>query len=373
MKLAIDRTEPTPEQVAAATPLLERAYALAYSPAKPPPPEELCMTLGEYPIAARGNLIVIQGKSKAGKSAVVSAVLGASMRGESSAKGDTLCLNWVGDASGAVIHFDTEQSLGDWHTLVSRSVARSGLPEIPSQVVSLSLVRFTRLERLILLEQVLEREAEKQGSIDCVVIDGIADLCKSPNDEAEALELVSKVHALCQQYDCVIVCVVHENPSTDAGKTRGHLGSELNRKAFANLRVDKDSSTGLSTLWGSEMRKRDIPRDQGFCFAWDNALGMHSFQGRSAGLKAARKKAEKAAKERDFFEPIFDAKRTTSSCLTLSVPEALEILRNKNETESIPTPAALRKRMERAKTLEVLGTERRGRWTLNKMGQNGHE
>ena len=36
--------------------LLKRAYELAFDPDAEPPPEELCMMLGEYPIAARGNL-----------------------------------------------------------------------------------------------------------------------------------------------------------------------------------------------------------------------------------------------------------------------------------------------------------------------------
>ena len=39
-----------------------------------------------------------------------------------------------------------------------------------------------------------------------------------------------------------VFCVLHENPGTEQAKTRGHLGSDLNRKAFANLRIDKDAS-----------------------------------------------------------------------------------------------------------------------------------
>ena len=62
--------------------LRERAYALRFDPAVQPPPDESCMSIDSIPIAARGNLTVIQGKSKVGKSAVVSAILGAVHRGE---------------------------------------------------------------------------------------------------------------------------------------------------------------------------------------------------------------------------------------------------------------------------------------------------
>lgn len=123
-----------------------------------------------------------------------------------------------------------------------------------------------------------------------MIIDGVADLCSSPNDEAESLELISRLHALAQEYRAAIICVLHENPSSVEGKTRGHLGSELNRKAFANLRIEKDPKDSISTMWGMDMRKRDIPREQGFCFAWNEALKMHSYFGRWISLKIDARK-----------------------------------------------------------------------------------
>ena len=38
-------------------------------------------------------------------------------------------------------------------------------------------------------------------------------------------------HQLAIEYDCVFMTVLHENPNSDFGKTRGHLGSQLSRKA----------------------------------------------------------------------------------------------------------------------------------------------
>ena len=257
-----------------ATELLDRAYALAFDPQQAPPEDELCLCLGDYPIAARGNLTCIQGKSKVGKSAVIAAILGACQRGNHACLGDTLCFEWQGDDGGAIIHLDTEQSGGDWHALVRRSVKRSGLPAVSTRLVSLPLVRFARSERLAILELALEKELQRQGGIDIVIIDGVADLCSSPNDEAESLELISRLHALAQEYRAAIICVLHENPSSVEGKTRGHLGSELNRKAFANLRIEKDPEDSVSTMWGMDMRKRDIPQNQGFCFAWDEAAAI---------------------------------------------------------------------------------------------------
>jgi hypothetical protein len=355
--------------------LLERAYLLAFDENTPPPPDELCMNLGEYPIAARGNLTCVQGKSKVGKSAVIAAILGACQRGQFACTGDTLCFEWDGRDGGAIIHLDTEQSNGDWHALVRRSVKRSGLPSVSTRLLSIPLVRFARSERINILELVLDREKKKHGSVDAVIIDGVADLCSSPNDEAESLELISRLHALAQEYATPIFCVLHENPFGD-GKTRGHLGSELNRKAFANLRIEKDAETSVSTMWGLDMRKRDIPQNQGFCFGWDDAIGMHVFKDRAGGLKAAKKEEKAAAEARQKWEPIFDfvaESGTNGSCPVLSPDEAATAIRDINGTKTKPKTDTIKKQMQRAELLGVLKKAERGKWTINPLGQTGHE
>jgi hypothetical protein len=365
------KAKPTPETLRA------RAYAIRFDPSETPPPDETCMVIGDIPIAARGNLTVPQGKSKVGKSALISAILGAAHRGNYNAQGDTLCVAWQGESTGAIIHLDTEQSRSDWHALVCRGITRSGIPEASPRLVSLPLVMFSRAERLAILRATLAFELEAKGGIDLVLIDGVADLCVSPNDEAEALELVSRLHALAQEFHCPIVCVLHENPGSDQGKTRGHLGSELNRKAFANLRIDKDTETAVSTIYGTDMRKRDIPKEQGFCFGWDDAARMHTFQGRAGGLKAAQRE-EKATKEaREAWGPI-SAQIAASMGQNELVPRMTPFLAAKaeqdiNGTEKPMKEATMRKRMQRAETLGVLRKEKLGGWLYVPMGQVGQE
>lgn len=361
------------EDNAKGKPLLERAYALRFDPAEPPPADEVCMMLDDCPVAARGNLSVIQGKSKVGKSAIFSALMGAAHRSTYTAKGDTLCIEWSGsDTGGAIIHLDTEQSLGDWHAQAARAITRSGI-DCEERFISLPLVMFNRSERMEILRQSMEREYSTRGGVDLVVIDGIADLCTSPNDEAEALELVSEIHAMAQRYNCPIFCGLHENPGTEQGKTRGHLGSELNRKAFANLRCDKDTATGISTLYGTDMRKRDIPKEHGFCFAYDTEAGMHTFQGRAAGIHAKQAEEKKQAKAREQWETIFEQAEigTNAHCPDLSPEEAREAMRDIGETKNLPSVDAIKKRMQRAESLGVLRKTQAGRWALKPTGHFG--
>ena len=66
-------------------------------------------------------------------------------------------------------------------------------------------------------------------------------MLENVNDIPSAIGLVQELRNLSVQYDCPIVCVLHENPAQPgfSGKTRGHLGSELERKADANLSIRK--------------------------------------------------------------------------------------------------------------------------------------
>jgi hypothetical protein len=356
--------------------LLERAYALRFDPDSEPPPDEVCLMIGDVPIGSRGNLTASQGKSKVGKTSVIAGIIGAAHRGHYVATGDTFCIEWKGEATGAIIHLDTEQSRADWHALVRRAIERSGIPDMSDRLVSLPLVMFARSERLEILRQCLQFERDRLGSIDLVVIDGVADLCASPNDEAESLELISNLMALAQEFNCVIVCVLHENPGSESAKTRGHLGSELNRKAFANLRIDKDSETSVSTIYGTDMRKRDLPKEHGFCFAWDDTAGKHTFQGRAAGVKAAQKDAEAKSRAREEWERIFGfaaENGTNGACPELNPEAAAMIERDIHGTSKLTAAPTMKKRMQRAEILGVLRKTARGEWTLNQTGQTGHE
>lgn len=288
------------QETKAADDLLTRAYAIQFDVNSPPPPDEVVMAIDDIPIAARGNLTVIQGQSKVGKSAVISAILGAAVRGQRKADGDTLCMNWREEAFGSILHLDTEQSRADWHGLVLRAVIRGGVKDY-SRLRSLPLIPFSRNDRLTILKRALEKERQDYGKVDCVILDGVADICNSPNDEEESLDLVSALMTLAQDYHCPVFCVLHENPSaaTDkTGKTRGHLGSELNRKAFANLRIDKDSATSISTIYGNDMRKRDIPREQGFCFGWSDEAKMHVFLGDAKEVRGMAKTEQHVSEAR---------------------------------------------------------------------------
>jgi len=84
------------------------------------------------------------------------------------------------------------------------------------------------------------------------------------------------------------------------------------------------------------MRKRDIPKAQGFSFAWSAEDMMHAFQGRAAGLKAAQAEDAKRRELREEMEPAWElahakgkfAAFPTSSTTTPSRAQPLRIHEN---------------------------------------------
>lgn len=353
--------------------LLERLEALRYDPEQPPPPDEVCLTFLGVPVGARGNISAIQAKIKSGKTGVVSSGLAAAIRGSHQAQGDTLGFAWRGEASGAILHFDTEQSPADHHACIERARKRAGVTDT-DRLHSYSIVTFKVRERMEVLRRKVKQIASV-GKVDCVIVDGGADLLTSVNDEEQACDLVAGLMALSQDYDCAVMVVIHENPGTDSGKTRGHLGSELQRKAFANIRIDKDPETNISTIYGTDWRKGAVPKTQGLCFAWNNEQGMHTTLGIYSQIVGQAKENAKAVKEREKWTEIFDLATdengTKCVCPELSPEQTASIIQDMNGTKTRPKIDTVKKQMQRAEILGVLRKSGRGTWQLNQTGQTG--
>ena len=241
-----------------------RKFNLANPPAKP----VAVLSINGKTIGTAGNLIGLYSQVKAGTTALQGAMGAALME----PTGD--CLGMTGQNPGGlpVVHFDTEQSPFDHHAVILQMLRRAGRKQPPDWFRSYCLTDVATKDRRKALAHEMKRAAIA-GRLRAVIIDGIGDLCIDLNDSAEAFGLVEELHRLAITYDCPIFCRLHENPGPD-GKTRGHLGSQLERKAETNLRLSKDAD-GVTTVFTERSRHCHIPKDTGPRFAWDDTAGMH--------------------------------------------------------------------------------------------------
>jgi hypothetical protein len=260
-----EETEAESEAVLLDALLDARRFNLANPPAKPVP----VLLINDKGISTAGNLTNVQALAKAGKTAFEAACIASLME----PKGDCLGVTGQNPDGLPVIHFDTEQSDFDHFEVVKQALTRAGRSSEPEWLRSYHLADVPTKHRRKALAHEMKRAAVA-GKLRAAFLDGVADLCINPNDSAEAFGLVEELHRLAITYACPIICLLHENPGSETGKTRGHLGSQLERKAETNLRLSKDTA-GVTTVYTERSRHCHIPKESGPRFQWDDAAGMH--------------------------------------------------------------------------------------------------
>lgn len=274
--------------------LEERKFDFSVPRERPEPSLEI----GDHTLATNGNIMNIQAGVKVGKSAAVDAIMAAQMSG-GYMEVDTFGFKALNEHGHAVIHFDTEQSRFDADALVRRSIKRSGIDGIPpSWLQSYSLADVDIAVRRASLPILIEQAKEQHGGIFSILIDGVGDFLTDPNEPTLSFGLVDELQQLAIENDCVVITVLHENPNSEYGKTRGHLGSQLSRKAETNLRLSKDTH-GITTIYSTDSRHCHIPREQGFYFHWCDERKMHVTFG---GMEELREQKKREAFKSEIYE-----------------------------------------------------------------------
>ena len=267
----------------------------------PPPVAQMIVSVNGVPLGTQGNLLCITGGEGTGKSNYVAALIAGAVKPENAEGIDTLGISIEGNPKGkAVLFYDTEQSEVQLYKNVSTLLRRCGRDTMPEWFKAYCLTGMSRKERLKSIVLSMDRFHYQYGGIHLVVIDGIADLIRCANDEAESIAVVEELYRLAGIYNTCIVTVLHFIPNRL--KLRGHLGSELQRKAAAILSIEKDSNPAVSVVKALKVRDGsplDVPLMQ---FAWDKGKAMHAYLGeKPKEEKDRRKEEELVAVARELF------------------------------------------------------------------------
>ena len=267
----------------------------------PPPVAQMIVSVNDVPLGTQGNLLCITGGEGTGKSNYVAALIAGAVKPENAEGIDTLGISIERNPKGkAVLFYDTEQSEVQLYKNVSTLLRRCGRDTMPEWFKAYCLTGMSRKERLKSIVLSMDRFHYQYGGIHLVVIDGIADLIRCANDEAESIAVVEELYRLAGIYNTCIVTVLHFIPN--GLKLRGHLGSELQRKAAAILSIEKDTNPAVSVVKALKVRDGsplDVPLMQ---FAWDKEKAMHAYLGeKPKEEKDRRKEEELVAVARELF------------------------------------------------------------------------
>ncbi len=270
----------------------------------PPPVAQMVVSVNDVPLGTQGNILCITGGEGTGKSnyvtALIAGAIGLSDKNKDKVM-DTLGVSVCENSKRkAILFYDTEQSEVQTYKNITNLLRRCGRETMPEYLKAYCLTGMSRKERLQAIIQSMDKFHYQFRGIHMVVIDGIADLIKGANDETESIAVVEELYRLAGIYNTCIVTILHFIPS--GLKLRGHLGSELQRKAAAILSIEKDTDPSVSVVKALKVRDGsplDVPIMQ---FAWDKDAGMHVYLGeKPKEEKEKRKEDELVAVAQDIF------------------------------------------------------------------------
>ena len=290
----------------------------------PPDISKSVVAVNGVPLGTQDNLFCITGGEGTGKSNYVGAILAGALGEKRLPIEKTLGLEITANPKGlAVLHYDTEQSEAQLHKNLGKTLRRASLTAVPEFCHSLYLASLSRKDRLNLIRESMDLFHHRHGGIHLVVIDGIADLIRSANDETESIAIVDELYRLAGIYNTCIICVLHFVPN--GIKLRGHIGSELQRKAAGILSIEKDDNPEYSVVKALKVRDGsplDVPM---MLFGWDKVEDMHVYRGEKS-------KEDKEKRKTD--ELIAVVKEAFRNSFKLTYQELCEVLMRKMEIKN---------------------------------------
>lgn len=202
-----------------------------------------------------GDVVVIKGKPKKGKSHLMVCFIIALLSGE-----------FIGLARlkkvQKILYVDAEMH-ENYTALLVRKVlfsAKRSTKENSNELFVLNLKKDTPAER----ERIIE-DAIKELQPDIVFIDGVKDITRTePNDQAEGKRIGEELKQWTAKYNCMIALAIHENKNDL--NSRGAVGAAVEEISSEVWRIDRDFE-GLFTA--SQTLFRYHSPVENLCFTMD--------------------------------------------------------------------------------------------------------
>lgn len=216
---------------------------------KPPPPEQVILTIQEKVIGTIENYVVLSGQAKAGKSTFLTACIASAFVPKFQ---DIfgIKINPIPERN-KIAFFDTESSTYDFHRVIARVKHFAYCENVPKNFDAFSL----REDNPKLIRNLIKFYLDNNPDCSVLIIDGFLDLVMNYNDEVETRRLTNWLKRITKKYQILIIGVLHLSKGT--GNTLGHLGSNTDRWAQSTLIIEKDDNTRQIVLKPKLLRSAD--------------------------------------------------------------------------------------------------------------------
>lgn len=252
------------------------------------PDIETVVEIGGSSFAVKGDISVVGGLPKAGKTAISVYLLGTALK-HIPPERDTLSIR-SSTTKKPVVYIDTEQSTPITNKLRKSILNLIGDESQPENLHVFNLRKHPSASDKLRIVRSLFHHASQENNLlsdtHLWIIDGLADLVNNPNDTTECFGLIGEFLSIAERQQTTIIFYLHENPGS-MQKLRGNLGSEIERKCFGAITVRKDREKGFH--WIESRMLRGAADFQSIYFTYDSEIGrMRSLS------ETEKKEAEKS-------------------------------------------------------------------------------
>lgn len=246
------------------------------------PPATPILTWQGQVVAASGSLVIIGGQAKTGKTTALIGITKAFLAGGGPVLGmPELVVNVP--PSGSCAWYDTEMPLDLFDRNMKWACGTETAPDnfhvFPLRTLGQKDARENIFNSILSLRPTL------------VVVDGLADLVEGGvNDEKGSTNVIRELMALAEITGCCIFCVLHDNQGTTGNsqqKSRGHLGSELERKCDGSIVCERKEDAIVLRV--RQIRRGNIPQDLAIRFNSENRpYGDGVYEEKAVNLKVVK-------------------------------------------------------------------------------------
>ena len=214
------------------------------------PPLEALFRINNVTCFYRGELAVIAGKAKSGKTFFTSVLMACCV------KSGILDIERVQEQPLHMLWFDTEQSMQSTQEIIRDRIIPlvGGEDEFPDALFDVFNVRAIhwdqRMEHL--------KQSIRTYRPDLVVVDGIRDFIDDINNGVMAQTVIDELMNIATDLQCCILCIIHQNKAGEDRNLRGWIGTELTNKAFEIWNCEKLLPDHIFSVEQTLTRKADV-------------------------------------------------------------------------------------------------------------------
>ena len=293
--------------------------------------------IGGSRFAVKGDISMISGKPKSGKSTITKMVLATALMKVKPLDFDSLSIVSNYCEGKPVIYIDTEQNPSDTLDFYNEVLNLSGTQNKPPDnfiVLNWRDFDYTEcLEHLVSIFEVLK-------DIYMIIIDGVTDLIPSSNDETSSVMLIRYLMKESTLRNTCIIALIHENG--ESGKMRGHIGAEAARKCQGTISIRYDEAKKVRIIKPLFLRKGKMFEE----IYWESQDGVP----KSVSAELVEQiKAQNQLEDKRALEciEILDKIYQNSQGLGLPISEVLKFTKTYQPTKEKESADACRKRCKR--------------------------